>query len=333
MARQTPYSWILLVALAGALLPPAGALGQQWRAPSSPSAILGEPVSPWRADPTEPPVPLIDLDEQMPDGVDSSLAWDGDYRQATGIILLPDGTIYRPYLAGPKESRLSGTMIRIEDDSWFLDGTLGARVGVVRIGTVDPVRPRGFQMDVEGSGQVRLDLEEEVDVRSTDYRAGVPLTWGDQRSQWKFAYYHISSHLGDEFLLKNPDFPVFFQVRDVLVLGYSHYLADWLRVYAEAGWAFKSHASEPWEFQFGVDCAPRGSTGLRGAPFFAVNGMLREERDFGGLLTVQTGWAWRSHMSARLMRVGLQYSNGASSQYAFLPYHEQQIGAGLWYDF
>jgi hypothetical protein len=91
--------------------------------------------------------------------------------------------------------------------------------------------------------------------------------------------------------------------------------------------------AEPWEVQFGVDYAPAYVTGLRGAPFFAVNGHLREEVNWGGNFTVQVGWAWRSDESARLLRVGLHYFNGESSQYSFFDHFEQIIGAGAWYDY
>ena len=110
-------------------------------------------------------------------------------------------------------------------------------------------------------------------------------------------------------------------------------LDGFLRIYAEVGWAFYSVASEPWEVQFGLDFAPRVATGLHGAPFFAVNGHLREELDFGGGLNVQVGWAWRADMTAHLLRLGFQYYNGASTQYAFLPFHETQYGLVFWYDF
>ena len=297
---------------------------------TAPSAVaLAQPLAAYDG----PPVSVVNLDEQMPIYEGEPPSWEAYYGEPEGFWLLPQGLIYRSYLAGPKEPRMAATIVRIQEDSSIMDGTAGARVALFRIGTKDPIRPRGFEMDVEGAAMVRLDLEEEVDVRSTDYRAGVPFTWGDDRHQWKFAYYHISSHLGDEFLIKNPDFPEFFQVRDALVLGYSHYVTDWLRLYAEAGWAFKSHASEPWEFQFGLDYAPRVRTGLQGAPFFAINGLVRQEIDFSGGLNVQTGWAWRSDMTAHLLRFGLQYYNGASPQFAFLPYNEEQFGIGLWYDF
>jgi hypothetical protein len=251
-----------------------------------------------------------------------------------GLHVLPQGLIYRSYLAGPKESRCACMITRAPDDSTFWDATLGARVGVLRIGNGDPIRPRGFQWDVECSAQVRLDIPEEVDVRATDYRVGLPLTWGDEWSQWKFSYYHISSHLGDEFLVKNMTDGISYpQARDALVLGYSRYLTDWLRIYGEIGWAFYSNVSEPWEAQFGLDYAPRVRTGFHGAPFFAINAYLRQELDFGGGVNTQFGWAWRADATAHLLRVGFQYYNGAMMQYSFLPLHEQSLAFGVWYDF
>jgi len=277
--------------------------------------------------------PLVGFSEVSDTYVAEPLYADEYRYDGWGCHLLPQGFIYRSYLAGPKESKLSTHLISIPGDSTMWDSTLGARVGLFRIGSVDPFRPSGLQLDIEGAAQLRMDLPEDQDVIGTDYRVGFPLTWGDGRKQWKFAFYHLSSHLGDEFLLKNMGFPRFFQVRDVFVLGRSIYLTDSLRLYAEVGWAFNTVASEPWEVQFGADYAPRSPTGWRGAPFFAVNGYLREELDFGGGFTFQTGWAWRSATTAHLMRLGLHYYNGASTQYAFMPFHEQQIGAGAWYEF
>ena len=78
--------------------------------------------------------------------------------------------------------------------------------------------------------------------------------------------------------------------------------------------------------------APARPTGIRGAPFFAVNGHLREELNYSGNFVLQAGWAWRGQ-SSHLLRTGLHYYNGLSDQYSFYRNFEQQIGAGVWYDF
>jgi hypothetical protein len=250
-----------------------------------------------------------------------------------GWQLLPNSLIYRSYLANQKESRLYGGVNSAKDDSTFWDATLGARVGILRYGDHNYVLPNGFQWDVEASTQVRLDVPEDVDVRSTDYRGGTQLTYGHDKHRVRFGYYHISSHLGDEFLIKHPGYNRLNFARDTIILGYSYYATPNFRLYGEIGYAPYTIVCDPWEVQFGFDWAPQQRTGIRGAPFVAMNGHLRQEINWSGNFTAQAGWAWRADESAHLLRLGVQYFNGASSQYSFAFQTEQIIGVGVWYDF
>lgn len=277
-----------------------------------------------------PPVgSYIDLDVQ-PYGRRVDAWFDDD---AWDWQLLPSSIIYRSYLAGVKESRFSSQHVYNQHDGWLWEPTLGARVGIVRFGNHDPITPQGWQLDIEGSAQARLVIPDNVDVRSVDFRAGALLTRGVGPWRTKFGYYHLSSHLGDEFLLDNVGYPRLNYARDALVLGQSYYATPDVRLYAEVTWAFYTDIAEPWEFQFGLDYAPQLPTGIAGAPFFAINGYVRQEVNFSGNLVVQAGWAWRSVEAGRLMRLGMSYYNGKSSQFSFFSEHEQMIGFGVWYDF
>lgn len=247
--------------------------------------------------------------------------------------LMPASLIYRSYLAGVKESRFASQHVNVNGQGWVWDATLGTRVGLLRYGDHDPVLPDGFQIDAEGAAQVRLDIPDDVNVNAVDFRAGVPLTYGYGRYRTKFGYYHLSSHLGDEFLLGNPGYPRLNYSRDALVLGETIYFTDRLRVYGEVAWAFHNDVNKPWEFQFGIDWAPNEPTGFRGAPFFAINGHLRQELNYSGNLVVETGWCWVADENARLLRIGLIYFNGHSNQFSFYANYEQQIGMAVWYDF
>lgn len=247
--------------------------------------------------------------------------------------LMPRGLIYRSYLAGPKESRIRGVWNDEANDGDIWDITLGGRAGLLRYGYLSQGRPVGWQLDIEGAGEVRLDLDEESDVTATDYRFGIPLTWGDTHSQMKFAYYHVSSHLGDEFLLKNPGYPRLNYVRDVLLLGYSLTPTPWWRYYFEIGYGVHVDIADPWELQFGIDYAPPGATGFRGSPFFAVNGYLREEVNYGGSFATQAGWAWRRSPTSGMFRAGVEYYNGKDDQFSFFDDSVQKVGFGLWYDY
>jgi len=252
-----------------------------------------------------------------------------------GWQLLPDGLIYHSYMAGVKEPRLGCAWNYEKHWGWMWDITLGGRVGILRYGTDDDgVRPQGFQLDLEGAAMPRLDLEHERDVISADFRAGVPLTFGIGAYQTKFGYYHLSSHLGDEFMLRFPSVERINYSRDVLIWGHSLYLCDDLRVYAEAGWAFYyDGGTKPWEFQFGIDYSPVAATGsFRGAPFAAINWQIQQELNYSGRLVTQAGWQWRSD-SGQVLRTGVQYFTGNSEQFEFYRDYEEKVGWGIWYDF
>jgi hypothetical protein len=249
--------------------------------------------------------------------------------------VLPNGLIYHSYLAGVHEPRLSVVMFDERDGRSLWDATLGARVGILRYGDNNPFRPQGWQLDFEGAAIMRFTFDRARDFETADYRAGVPITYGVGDWQYKFGYYHLSSHMGDEFAIRNPGALAdrINYVRDALVLGASYFPHPVWRVYAEAAYALKiDGGAEPWEFQFGTELSRPGPTGRRGTPFAALNAHLREEHDFGGDVTTQVGWLWRGRNN-QTMRLGLHYFNGKSSQYQTFDDSEEQIGFGVWYDF
>ena len=247
--------------------------------------------------------------------------------------LMPQGLIYRSYMAGAKESRLSGIWNNDASDGNLWDVCLGGQVGVLRFGTAGNARPEGIQLGMEGAAQTRLDRDENLDLEATDYRFGIPLTWGNARVQTKFAFYHLSSHLADEFLIKHPGFTRLNYSRNVLVYGKSVYATPRLRFYGEAGYGFDVDVAKEWEFQFGFDYGPYGATSGRGEPFFAVNGQLREEVDYGGNFVAQAGWAWRRSPASGMLRTGVSYYTGKQDQFSFFNDSQQKVGYGIWYDY
>ncbi|MEX0718620.1 MAG: DUF1207 domain-containing protein [Planctomycetaceae bacterium] len=247
--------------------------------------------------------------------------------------LLPEGLLYRSYVAGEKESRFSTAWLYDTDDGWWWDSTLGGRAGVARF---DPGwRGDGtWQLDIEGAAMVRLDMTHSEDLQGVDFRFGVPLTWRDGPVAFKTGYYHVSSHVGDEFLLRTPGFERINYVRESLVFGVERDLGDEWMVYAETGYAFKvSGGAKPLEFQFGAEYEARPDGWRFAAPFAAVNIHLRQEVDFGGSVNAITGWRWSGDRHARTWRAGLQFFQGKSAQYSFFRRTETLLGLGLWYDY
>lgn len=251
-----------------------------------------------------------------------------------GWTVLPTDLLYTSYLAGPKESRMAFAVLNEKDIGWQMELEAGARVGILRYGSLNDNVLEGWQLDVEGAGPPRLNIEEELDLDAADFRVGVPLTWRRGQYQAKFAYYHTSAHAGDEYIKRNPTFQRINYVRDAFVLGGGYFLDPDLRLYGEIGYAFNTDGgAQPWELQFGAEFSPADHSGIRGAPFWAVNGYLREEVNWGGNVNIMVGWQWRGDRNNHLFRIGLQYLDGKTMQYAFFRNSERMVGFGTWYDF
>ncbi|MFO0901184.1 MAG: DUF1207 domain-containing protein [Pirellulales bacterium] len=257
-----------------------------------------------------------------------------NWENAWGWEILPSELIYKSYLAGVKEPRIGSVWFHDKGEGWLWDSTLGGRVGLIRYGTLGDERPEGWQLDLEGAAFVRLDPIEDRDLQSADFRFGFPLTWGKGNWQAKFGYYHLSSHLGDEFSLKNPTYMRNNYSRDCLVLGVGYFVTPAVRLYGETAFGmYVSGPAQPWEFQFGAEYSPPYVPGRPIAPFWALNGHLRQELNFGGNFVAQAGWQIRGRPYGPLFRAGLQYYNGGSPQMQFYSRSEQQFGFGLWYDY
>ena len=258
---------------------------------------------------------------------------DGGFDNGWDWHWVPTGLIYHSYMAGPVEPRAGITAFTNGESKAFADATLGGRMGFVRFGDCDPVHPAGWQLDFYGAAIARLDLKSKEDLDACDYVFGLPLTYGDERLQFKFGYAHLSSHLGDEFMVKNPNIDRVNYVRDSVVFGTSHYPIPAWRVYGEAGWAFSyDGGAGPWDAQFGTELSEPGPTGKHVTPFVAINCRLREDEKVCGDVNLQAGWLRRGILGQTL-RYGFDYYNGKSSQAQFYRTSEQQFGIGLWYDF
>lgn len=250
--------------------------------------------------------------------------------------LLPNGLLYKTYLAGEKEPRMQ--LVPYYDTKskrkiW--EAVLGGRAGLIRLSDPSISNSDAFQLDLEGAVFARvLPDEPSAMLEGSDYRVGLYGTWKFDRLSYRAGYYHISSHVGDEYLIANPLFNRINYVRDSTLAGAAYQLNEVSRVYGEIGYALGVEGgAKPLEFQFGGEYAPLPTTQFTGAPFAAVNTHLREDFDFNGGVNVVAGWGWQGEHSKRRLRLGLNYYNGPSLQYEFFDRWENLVGGGIWLDY
>lgn len=248
--------------------------------------------------------------------------------------LMPSGLMYRSYLAGEKEPRIANVWNKDAAGRNVMESTLGARVGLLRYGTTGAYRPQGWQFDLEGAALTRvLPGTNSTELEAVDYRVGLLSTWAEGPWHVKAGYYHLSSHLGDEFVIANPFFPRLNYVRDSLITGVTYELTDDWQTYGEIAYALgREDGADPLEFQYGLQYSPM-AFGFRGAPFAALNGHTRQDFGYITSITFQAGWQWRGSESQRLFRVGMQYYDGPALQWSFAGTNETMIGGGMWFDF
>lgn len=244
---------------------------------------------------------------------------------------LPSGLLYKSYLAGEKEPRFALQVLNETGRGNIWEVALGGRVGIYRNGTEGAINPEGFQLDMEGAVFPRLDQDHAQDVDSMDFRFGIPMTWREGAVAYKFGYYHLSSHLGDEFMLKHPGYERVNYVRDSLIFGTSYDLTRDSRVYGEVAYAWHhSGGARPLELQCGAEYSPaRAGRSM----FAAANLHTRQNKGWDSNINLEAGWQWRGAESQHLFRFGAQYYYGKSMQYEFFNKSEQLVGVGLWFDY
>jgi hypothetical protein len=249
-----------------------------------------------------------------------------------GGVFLPKDDVFRPLLADPKEPRFSASYQRMRFEERGIPGqrsgdtvdvgTIGAGGTFGLAGMRQQRECNGVQLGVFGAifSQFNLDSSSS-DLINSDFLGGVPLTfrWGPISGRGRF--YHQSSHLGDEFLLDNPDVDrvnlSYEAIDGVLSLD-----AGPLRLYGGGGYLIRTDPDlDPgiahWGAELRLDMlalelSPRARMlPVAGADFHAF-----EEQDWDVTTSVVGGVEFGNVIAGRRLRLLFVYLDG------FLPYSQ-----------
>jgi hypothetical protein len=174
------------------------------------------------------------------------------------FTLLPHRDLFPPLVASPREPQFSA---RYEKNNTELDGNYAASVN--SFGDYLPIfeytldEERALQFSVDGALYAIFNLDTpSLDLFNMDFITGFSLSYQHNESlTFRARLFHVSSHLGDEFLIANPEV-----VRknssyeDFQVVG-AYTIGGW-RFYGGGGHIVRSDPeieAEPWSTKGGIE--------------------------------------------------------------------------------
>ena len=169
--------------------------------------------------------------------------------------------------------------------------------------------------------------EEMCELVNTDYFLGIPLTYAVDRWSYRLRLYHISGHLGDEFLVNHPSFleqrrNPSFEATDFFG---SYQVSSGIRVYGGAGVILHSDKSfrlKPLYIQYGAEFRAFGRKfyyhKLYGTPFFAAHIENWQQHHWSFDSTAKLGYEWSKLQGiGRKVRIYIDYHQGFSYEGQF----------------
>ncbi len=253
----------------------------------------------------------------------------------------PRDNVFRPLLADPKQPQFQATYQGVKLRQSTNDSLAAAFVGFGETFGLLTRRQaqgcNGIQISVFGAvfSQFNLDAGSK-DLINSDFQLGFPLTWREGPFSARARLYHQSSHLGDEFLLNNPQVQrINYSFEEADAVGSFEY--RWVRLYGGGGYILHREPDiKRGKAQWGVEL--RGSRGLE---FISGNPILVGGADFKSFeelawnvnANVVGGLEWYSPQATRRIRLLISYYRGFNPYGQFFSQKIETIGLGFYFQF
>jgi hypothetical protein len=241
--------------------------------------------------------------------------------------------------------------------------TLGYRSGDDVIGTkcVDISLGDDFPiyrwLDVLGGGDLQIGIEAGIwtvfnmdphpdiaggtELVNTDYYGGIPITYA--RNKWSFRLrgYHISSHLGDEFLINHPGFDRVNPSNEVVDFFISYQAKEAIRLYVGPGYIVHSDNSFPWKplfIEYGTEVRFLGTKFIKqrlyGTLYLTLHFRNMQELDWNFDGTYRGGYEFSKLQGiGRKFRFYVEYHHGYSYEGQFSKMRDHYMEYNISYGF
>jgi hypothetical protein len=270
-------------------------------------------------------IPLLQAGQDAPPAEETS--WDLEF--------FPEVFLYRPYLADPRQSR-TGTKVLFPVDpskgNMKIENCLGTTRPLTR--WQDPRTPgEAAELSIEAAVFSRFDFSEDWDMDAADYRFGFPFAYRNGDVTTKIHFWHLTSHMGDEYMTRNKTLDRASYHNDELSWGLSWQVSPQVRLYGELGYGiYTGTATEPGRAQAGMEYV-MGEPETLTHPYLAVDLSTRKEIDWCVNLCAQFGIVLRSKPDVSGFRFLAEYYRGHDQQTQFKEGHEHYLALGIATDF
>jgi hypothetical protein len=255
-----------------------------------------------------------------------------------GGEFLPGGSLFNSLIADPRTPHFSVAYQKYKSDP-ELDSvaaiSLGTPIGIYEGNFPGKAR---WQIGVDAAVFAIFDLDSpSSDLVNADYWLGLPLSYRKKDFSTMLRLYHQSSHLGDEFLLRNRVDRVNLSYEAVdLRLSYDLFKKI-VRLYGGGGYIFRREPDdlERLSAQGGMEVrSPWAFLGKHFRPVAGVDVQSREESDWNIDLSVRAGLQFESEkLRERHLQLMFEYYDGHSPNGQFFERSITYWGVGLHFYF
>jgi hypothetical protein len=245
--------------------------------------------------------------------------------------LFPGGQLFDPLIADPRWPHFGASYQRYLDDKQLKD------VAAVSFGETFTVYrdelPLGWwEVGIQAGVFSLFDLDAaSKDLINADYFVAGAVGYRYDRFSALGRVFHQSSHLGDEFLLRNRVKRVNLSYEGVdLKLSYD-FFGDVLRAYAGGGYLFDRDPNrlKPGSLQWGLEFrSPWPGEARRFRPIAAIDVQNREQNDWHSDISVRAGLEFKGVLVTRNLQLLLEYFRGYSPNGQFYQEKIDYIGLG-----
>lgn len=243
----------------------------------------------------------------------------GDVPTSQAVVVFPDGDLFRPLLADPKEPRNSFGFNRVKflNGAAFENGAPRLNVGSVSVGGIAGMWARkasacrGVQVSLFGGlfSEFNLDASSR-DLINTDFVVGAQASIRTRDRSIRLRVFHQSSHLGDEFVRQNPS-------AGSLNFGFQGVDAvfsverERLRAYGGGGFlVFMNGTGHSFVLHGGAEFRAANRLGGMFRPVAGIDVSSFEARSWGLTVSALGGLEWTSPAASRRMRALLVLVDG-----------------------